>query len=265
MRNAVTNATVAKCEMKTRSIAWPIIMIVVLIAGLAPAATAQIQILKTDFTNPSPPFDLANDKDWASKVCGGHRFLHNAAPIFEWGPVFGDEFDTQLVGLSGTIPFDPTISGGDLPFTHPFGTDWEFFIVPDGDYAPLLSPSNGCTSFTDSGACVNNIDFTSSENAKNSDCTDAGVPDKCCTAPGAGSCNINEEFRDAVKAIMTRNCTCRKPNWGCKAFSVLRPTKVSFLPSIVPMSRQETAWQCSGAGSPIAATQTFIRRCIRRF
>src|SRR6266700_306815 len=198
MRNAVMNETVAKGEMKTRSVAWPIAVIVVLIAGFAAPATAQI--LKTDFTNPSPPPGLqATDKDWASKVCGGSTFLHNPTPIFEWGPVFGDEFDTQLVGLSGTIPADPTISGGDLPFTHPFGTDWEFFIIPDDNYAPLLAPSNGCTSFTDSGACVNNIDFTSSENAKNSDCTDVGVPDKCCTAPGAGSCNINEEFRDAVE------------------------------------------------------------------
>ena len=198
MRNAVTNEIVAKGEMKARSVAWPIALIVVLIAGLAAPATAQI--LKTDFTNPSPPPDRqANDKDWASKVCGGSTFMHNPTPIFEWGPVFGDEFDTQLVGLSGTIPADPTISGGDLPFTHPFGTDWEFFIIPDDNYASLLAPSNGCTSFTDSGACVNNIDFTSSENAKNSDCTDVGLPHECCTAPGAGSCNINEEFREAVE------------------------------------------------------------------
>ena len=117
MRNAVPNETLAKCEMKTRSVAWPIALIVVLIAGLAAPATAQI--LKTDFTNPSPPPGLqANDKDWASKVCGGSTFMHNPTPIFEWGPVFGDEFDTQLVGLSGTIPADPTISGGDLPFTQ---------------------------------------------------------------------------------------------------------------------------------------------------
>jgi hypothetical protein len=213
MRKAAMNEVVAKGETKARSAAWLIIMIVVLIAGLVSPATAQI--LKTDYTNPTPPPDRqANDKDWASKVCGGSTFMHNPAPIFEWGPVFGDQFDTQLVGLSGTIPFDPTISGGDVPFTHPFGTDWEFFIIPDDDYAPLLAPSNGCTSFTDSGACVNNIDFTSSENAKNSDCTDAGVPHECCTAPGAGSCNINEEFRDAVKAIHDQKLHLPKTELG---------------------------------------------------
>jgi hypothetical protein len=125
MRKAAMNEVVAKRETKARSAAWLIIMIVVLIAGLVSPATAQI--LKTDYTNPTPPPDRrANDKDWASKVCGGSTFMHNPSPIFEWGPVFGDQFDTQLVGLSGTIPFDPTISGGDIPFTHPFGTDWDF-------------------------------------------------------------------------------------------------------------------------------------------
>ena len=213
MRKAAMNEVVAKGETKARSAAWLIIMIVVLIAGLVSPATAQI--LKTDYTNPTPPPDRrANDKDWASKVCGGSTFMHNPSPIFEWGPVFGDQFDTQLVGLSGTIPFDPTISGGDLPFTHPFGTDWEFFIIPDDDYAPLLAPSNGCTSFTDSGACVNNIHFESAENAKNSDCTDAGVPHDCCTAPGAGSCNINEEFRDAVEAIHDQKLHLPKTELG---------------------------------------------------
>ena len=30
-------------------------------------------------------------------------------------------------------------------------------MTPDDDYAPLLAPSNGCTSFRDWGACLNNI------------------------------------------------------------------------------------------------------------
>ena len=203
MRNAVAKEIVAKGETKTRSAAWPIALIVVLIAGLVSPATAQIQILKTDFTNPAPPPDRQpTDPDWASKVCGGSTFAHNPTPIFEWGPVFGDEFDTQLVGLSGTIPFDPTISGNDMAFTHPFGTDWEFFVIPDNNYAPLLAPSNGCTSFTDSGECVNSIGFFSPENKPlNSECTGDHQPQDCCTAPGAGSCNVNEEFRDAVEKI----------------------------------------------------------------
>lgn len=175
-----------------------IFVLVLAVAQFIPAATAQI--LKTDFSNPSPSFSTSDPK-WSSNVCGGQTFLQNRTPLFEWEPIFGDEFDTQLVGISGTIPADPTISGKDLPFTHPFGTDWEFFIVPDQNYASLLAASNGCTSFTASGACVNNLDFGNTGNAA---CTAAGVPNDCCTGSAAGSCNVDQEYRDAVEAIHTQ-------------------------------------------------------------
>lgn len=182
--------------MRVRNAAWwPIALIMVLMVGLTPAATAQI--LRTDFPNPSPSFST-DDPKWSSNVCGGQTFLQNQTPFFEWEPIFGDEFDTQLVGISGTIPADPTISGKDLPFTHPFGTDWEFFMVPDQNYASLLAASNGCTSFTASGACVNNLDFGNTGNAM---CTAAGVPNDCCTGAGVGSCNVDQEYREAVEAI----------------------------------------------------------------
>jgi hypothetical protein len=171
-------------------------MLVLAVAGLTPTATAQI--LKTDFSNPSFP---TSDPKWSSNVCGGQTFLQNRTPLFEWGPIFGDEFDTQLVGISGTIPADPTISGKDLPFTHPFGTDWEFFMVPDQSYGSLLAPSNGCTSFTATGDCVNNIDYGNTANAM---CTAAGAPNECCTGAGAGSCNVDQEYREAVEAIHTQ-------------------------------------------------------------
>ena len=92
MRNVVTKESAAKGETKARGAAWLIIMIVVLMAGLVSPASAQIQVLKTDYTNPAPPADRQpTDPDWASKVCGGSTFAHNPTPIFEWGPVFGDE------------------------------------------------------------------------------------------------------------------------------------------------------------------------------
>jgi hypothetical protein len=169
-----------------------IFMLVLAIGQFIPAATAQI--LKTDFSNPSFP---TSDPAWSSNVCGGQTFLQNRTPLFEWQPIFGSEFDTQLVGLSGTIPADPTYSGKDLPFTHPFGTDWEFFIVPDQSYSSLLAPSNGCTSFTTTGACVNNINYG---NTANAECTAAGAPHDCCTGPGAGSCNVDQEYRDELEA-----------------------------------------------------------------
>ncbi len=186
--------------MKIRNAAWwPITLLVVLVTSLTPAATAQI--LRTEFSNPSY---TTSDPAWSSNVCGGQTFLQNRTPYFEWQPVFGSEFDTQLVGLSGTIPADPTYSGKDSPFTHPFGTDWEFFIVPDQSYASLLAPSNGCTSFTATGACVNNIDYGNTANSK---CTAAGVPYECCTGAGVGSCNVDQEYRDAVTAAHGANLT----------------------------------------------------------
>jgi hypothetical protein len=162
------------------------------VAVTIPATTAQI--LSTTFPNPTFP---TSDPAWSSNVCGGQTFLQNQTPYFEWEPVLGSEFDTQLVGVSGTLPADPTYSGKDLPFTHPFGTDWEFFIVPDQSYTSLLAASNGCTSFTANGACVNNLDYGNTANAM---CTAAGAPNDCCTAPGAGSCNVDQEYREAVAA-----------------------------------------------------------------
>src|SRR5262249_7033450 len=180
-------------EMKTVWIAPQrvIFMLVLAVGQFIPSAMAQI--LRTDFSNPSFP---TSDPAWSSNVCGGRTFLQNRTPLFEWQPIFGSEFDTQLVGLSGTIPADPTYSGKDLPFTHPFGTDWEFFIVPDQSYSSLLAPSNGCTSFTATGACVNNINFG---NTANSECTAAGAPHMCCTGPGAGACNVDDEYRKELE------------------------------------------------------------------
>ena len=170
------------------------VIFLLLLAVVEFTATATAQILQTDYSNPNY---AVTDPAWSSNVCGGKTFLENRTPYFEWQPIFGSEFDTQLVGLSGTIPADPTYSGKDLPFTHPFGTDWEFFIVPDQNYASLLGPSNGCTSFTATGDCVNNISYG---NTANAECTAAGTPKDCCTGAGAGSCNVDQEYREAVSA-----------------------------------------------------------------
>ena len=32
------------------------------------------------------------------------------------------------------------MSGADVPFTHPFGTDWEFYVIPDAPYRSLAAP-----------------------------------------------------------------------------------------------------------------------------
>src|SRR5262249_10928318 len=65
----------------------------------------------------------------------------------EWLQVLalGDEYDnTGLVGTSGWV-VGPENSGADVPFSHPFGMDWEFSVALTDDdrrFAQLLSPSS---------------------------------------------------------------------------------------------------------------------------
>src|SRR5216684_1670894 len=67
--------------------------------------------------------------------------LHSA---YEWAQV-GDpnqEYDnTNLIGASGWV-VAPEDSGADVPFSHPFGFDWELSIALDVPSQGLLSPAN---------------------------------------------------------------------------------------------------------------------------
>jgi len=123
------------------------------------AAYSDPVILETDYTNSQylvGGSDATLDPAWASNLCDGRTFLDNRTPLFEWTPVFGGEYDANLVGVSGTIIEEPSYSDADVWFTHPFGFDWEFHIAPDQSYGDLLAPSSGCTEFASTGEpCVN--------------------------------------------------------------------------------------------------------------
>jgi len=97
-------------------------------------------ILETTFRNPAH----AATADWARAVCGGKKYFVNASPPYEWMQVLhpDSEADDEIVGASG-VAVSPKLAGGDVPFSHPFGLDWELFIVPDMPYRSLLAPSNG--------------------------------------------------------------------------------------------------------------------------
>jgi hypothetical protein len=109
-------------------------------------------ILDTAYVNPD--YDTTNP-NWASNIVDGKTFSKQSKqiflsaltdipepnPRFEWTPVFGDEIDDNLVGLSGTA-VNVQLSDDDIPFTHPFGFDWEFFVASDPAYWRLLAPSN---------------------------------------------------------------------------------------------------------------------------
>jgi hypothetical protein len=97
-------------------------------------------ILETTMSNAS--FDTSRPT-WAKDIAGGHIFLRDDSPRYEWTQVFNpsEQFEAEDAVISGTALL-PDISTKDVPFTHPFGFDWECYIVPDPPYTSLLAPSN---------------------------------------------------------------------------------------------------------------------------
>src|SRR5262249_58971521 len=86
-----------------------------------PAAPANILTL-SGFINPPPPAG----SDWAN---GGGGTYPGDKP-FEWQQVLDatNEYDDTPVGVSGWV-VKPEESGADVPFSHPFGFDWELGIA----------------------------------------------------------------------------------------------------------------------------------------
>ncbi|MDQ6901903.1 MAG: hypothetical protein M3139_02680 [Bacteroidota bacterium] len=114
------------------------------VASLAPQS-----ILKIQMTNPAPPNQT--NPDWAKNIAGG---TFPTSSGIEWKQVLDvqNEYDEfSLVGASGWV-IHPEISGGDFPFSHPFGVDYECTIALDSQYNFLLAPGNENTSSTGSYA-----------------------------------------------------------------------------------------------------------------
>jgi hypothetical protein len=114
------------------------------------------QSLELSVANPDPP----GPGDWASAIVRANRsdldftaVLDDAAffdrgdryPVCsrEWNQVTapGDDYDRDTVGFSGWL-LAPQISGADVPFTHPFGHDWECQVVLDPAFAELRAAGN---------------------------------------------------------------------------------------------------------------------------
>jgi hypothetical protein len=107
-------------------------------------------ILQTDFVNPKHD----SRATWASNVCQNRiptdlANLTSSHPTQEWTAVLSRDDELKgNVGLSGTVVMeklssvDPNDFGADVPFTHPFYNDWEFFIALDDIYTSLLAPAN---------------------------------------------------------------------------------------------------------------------------
>jgi hypothetical protein len=61
----------------------------------------------------------------------------------EWNQVTapGEDYDLETAGFSGWL-VQLEINGADVPFTHPFGHDWECLVVLDPPFAGLLAAGN---------------------------------------------------------------------------------------------------------------------------
>lgn len=92
-----------------------------------------------DMTN--PPFNTSSG-NWSSQVVGGSTFDGSNSHPFEWVSILNPTVEQDdEVGVAG-FAVAVELSQHDLPFTHPFGDDFEFAIVPDAAYTNLLAPSN---------------------------------------------------------------------------------------------------------------------------
>jgi hypothetical protein len=121
----------------------------------APTGGPPASILQTTYVNmPYPPAE--NDPNWSETISNGSTLGITSPPPWEWVSVYDPSFEKEgslnnpMVGLTGWVAIpdssnpmdDPRFSKGDVWFVHPFGFDFEFYIVPDPQYEGLLAASN---------------------------------------------------------------------------------------------------------------------------
>jgi hypothetical protein len=124
----------------------------------APTAGPPASILQTTYANvPYPPAE--SDPNWAQKISNGKTVnvtLPFSSPVLEWTSVYdpGHEkegsLNNPMVGLTGwVVEGVPPISQHNVWFVHPFGRDFQYYIVPDPQYENLLAASNVGVNLTD--------------------------------------------------------------------------------------------------------------------
>src|SRR5262249_50108575 len=97
------------------------------------------RILTTD--EPAP--GIQGPADWAAALASRQEYLENDPPPVEWMPVLDpdNELGIHLTTVSGWMVHSDE-SGEDVPFTHPFGVDFEFYLAPDDQYRHVLAQMN---------------------------------------------------------------------------------------------------------------------------
>ena len=125
--------------------------------------------LEVTATNAGPP----SAGDWATQIVKSNRsapavlasLLSLAVwqqrgddyPVceYEWNNVTNpsEDYDEVPVAFSGWL-LQPELSGNDVPFTHPFGMDWECMVALDSEYAGLLAEGNTVPDGTDGADAI---------------------------------------------------------------------------------------------------------------
>ena len=114
----------------------------------SPAGGPPATILQTTYQNdPYPP--AQNDPNWTSTFSGGNTVGISSPPPWEWVSVYDPTLEKEgslnnpMVGVTGwVVAGDPPLSTADVWFVHPFGFDFQYYVVPDPQYENLLGPSN---------------------------------------------------------------------------------------------------------------------------
>jgi len=135
----------------------------------APTGGPPASILQTTYANvPFPP--AQTDPNWSKKISHGQTVGLNSPP--EWVSVYDRRFEKEgslnnpMVGLTGWVVANrPPLSQGDIWFVHPFGFDFEFYIVPDPQYESLLAASN--TGVTPRTGAIDTDYHAANDNAHN--------------------------------------------------------------------------------------------------
>lgn len=132
--------------------------------GITPRESLQVSVV-----NPPPP---AGD-NWAADIVKQNRSsfatLASLLSLAVWAdrgddfPVCArewvqvgtptEDYDRDTVGFSGWL-LQPEMSGNDVPFTHPFGRDWECMVALDPEYAGVLAPGNAVPDGVDGAAAL---------------------------------------------------------------------------------------------------------------
>jgi hypothetical protein len=112
----------------------------------APAGGPPASILMTTYENVVYP-PAQKDPLWAQKITGGNTVGIEGG--VEWLSVYDPRFEKEgslnnpVAGLTGwAVQGDLPISSADIWFVHPWGNDFQFYVVPDPQYQGLCGGSN---------------------------------------------------------------------------------------------------------------------------